>query len=257
MLPPEQMLELDRWVLSRLAHLGAKVDKAYREYDFHVIYHTVHNFCSGELSAIYLDILKDRLYTAPTRSLERRSAQSAMYRILDELTRMIAPILTFTAEEIWEQMPGKREQSVHLAQFPDVKTALVDETLDATYEKLWQVRSEVAKVLEIARAEKLIGNSLEAKVVLEVDNQEYRALLESYADQLSTLFIVSATELGDAGADARTAEKLSGLKVKVEKAPGVKCERCWNYSTTVGDHSAHPHICTRCFNALKEMNLVD
>ncbi|MFN2257913.1 MAG: isoleucine--tRNA ligase [Desulfuromonadaceae bacterium] len=257
MVPAEQMLELDRWVLSRLAHLGAKVDKAYREYDFHVIYHAVHNFCSGELSATYLDILKDRAYTAPTTGLKRRSAQSAMYRVLDDLTRMIAPILTFTAEEIWEQMPGEREQSVHLAAFPDVKTALVDEELDATYEKLWQVRSEVAKALEIARAEKLIGNSLEAKVTLEVENQEYRTLLEAYADQLSTLFIVSATQLGAAGAGAHVAEKLGGIKVKVEKAPGEKCERCWNYSTTIGDYSNHPHICSSCFTSLKEMDLVD
>lgn len=253
---PEQMLELDRWVLSRLAHLGAKVDKAYREYDFHVIYHAVHNFCSGELSATYLDILKDRLYTAPTRSLERRSAQSAMYRILDELTRMIAPILTFTAEEIWEQLPGEREQSVHVAQFPDVKTALVDTELDATYQKLWQIRSEVAKALEIARAEKLIGNSLEAQVQLQIDNAEYRSLLESYAAQLPTLFIVSGAELVAACPDGYAAEKVPGLKVKVKSAAGDKCERCWNYYASVGDDSAHPTICARCLQALEEMHLV-
>lgn len=253
---PAQMLELDRWVLSRLAHLGAKVDKAYREYDFHVIYQVVHNFCSGELSATYLDILKDRLYTAPPQSLARRSAQSAMYRILDELTRMIAPILTFTAEEIWEQMPGEREQSVHVALFPAVEMALVDAELDETYQKLWQVRSEVAKALEIARAEKLIGNSLEARVCVEIDNVEYRPLLEKYASQLPTLFIVSAVKLAQVSAAAYVAEKVAGLKIQVERAAGEKCERCWNYFPNVGDDPAHPTICARCLQALKEMHVV-
>ncbi|MDD2557328.1 MAG: isoleucine--tRNA ligase [Desulfuromonas sp.] len=254
--PPEQMLELDRWVLSRLAHLGARVDRAYREYDFHVIYQVVHNFCSGELSATYLDILKDRLYTAPTCSLARRSAQSAMYRILDELTRMIAPILTFTAEEIWEQLPGQREKSVHVADFAKTEAALVDADLDETYQKLWQVRSEVSKALEIARVEKLIGNSLEAHVKLEVDNAEILPLLQRYASQLPTLFIVSAAELTDSCPDGYVAEKVAGLKIKVEKATGDKCERCWNYSTAVGDDSAHPTMCARCLQALKEMHLV-
>jgi len=253
--PPEQMLELDRWVLSRLAHLGTRVDKAYREYDFHVIYQVVHNFCSGELSATYLDILKDRLYTAPTRSHARRSAQSAMYRILDELTRMIAPILTFTAEEIWEQLPGVREKSVHIADFAKTDAALVDAELDETYQKLWQVRSEVSKALEIARAEKLIGNSLEAHVKLQVENTEMLPLLQKYAAQLPTLFIVSAAELTESCPDGYVAEKVAGLKIKVEKAAGEKCERCWNYSTSLGDDPAHPTMCPRCLQALKEINL--
>ena len=257
MVAPEDMLELDRWVLSRLAHLGAKIDTAYREYDFHVIYHAVHNFCSGELSATYLDILKDRLYTAPPESLERRSAQSAMYRVLDELTRMIAPVLSFTAEEIWQQMPGKREESVHLAAFSAVEAGLMDAELDAIYQKLWQVRSEVAKALEIARTEKLIGNSLEAGVKLQVSNAEFLPLLQQYAHQLPTLFIVSAVELVAECAHGYAADKIDGLKIQVDKAAGEKCERCWNYSTSVGDNSAHPAICSRCLQALRDMRLVE
>lgn len=254
MVTDADLLELDRWALSRLESLVGRVETCYNEYEFHVLYHAVHNYCSVELSATYLDIIKDRIYTCATTSLERRSAQTAMYRILDALTRLIAPVLSFTADEIWAKMPGEREDSVHLAQFPHFETSLLDAGLDETYQQLWTVRSDVSKALELARDAKMVGNSLEAKITLALDGVECRALLEKYADQLATLFIVSRVELVNAveDGDSFASEKVSGLKVVVTKADGGKCERCWNYSTAVGDNAAHPTACPRCIAVLEE-----
>ena len=247
----DDLLEIDRWALSRLERLVGRVEKSYDEYEFHVLYHAVHNFCSVDMSAFYLDVLKDRLYTAPTRGVERRSAQTAMYRILDALTRLIAPVLSFTADEIWQDLPGSREESVHLAGFPRFETSLLDADLEARYEKLLAVRSDVSKALELARIEKRIGHSLDARVLVEAPAGEWRALLERYENQLATLFIVSQAELvGDLAVEA-TGEEVPGLKIKIEKARGEKCERCWNYATTVGNNTDHPSICHRCTAALK------
>lgn len=246
------LLELDRWALSRLESLVGRVEKAYNDYEFHMLYHAVHNFCSVELSSIYLDILKDRVYTAAPNSVARRSAQTAMYRILDALTRLIAPVLSFTADEIWAQMPGEREASVHLAGFPRFETSLLDSGLDDLYQQLWTVRSEVSKALELARDAKLIGNSLEAKVTVAVSDDACRTLLEKYAEQLPTLWIVSQTDLAESVADGYASEKIDGLKILVEKAAGDKCERCWNYSTQLGEDSDHPQACPKCLAALKE-----
>ncbi|MDY0191339.1 MAG: isoleucine--tRNA ligase [Desulfuromonas sp.] len=253
MVADDQLLELDRWALSRLERLVTRVETAYNEYDFHVIYQAVHNFCSIELSAIYLDILKDRVYTSAPASIERLSAQSAMYRILDTLTRLIAPILSFTADEIWQQLPGEREESVHLAAFPRFATSLLDARLEDIYQQLWAVRSEVSKALELARDAKLIGNSLEAKVTLAVEGTECRALLEEYADQLATLFIVSQVELVDntAADNGYAAEKIADLKIYIAAADGDKCDRCWNYSTELGTSADHPTACPRCTAVLQ------
>ncbi|MCD6526015.1 MAG: isoleucine--tRNA ligase [Desulfuromonas sp.] len=252
MVADSDLLEIDRWALSRLETLVGRVEKAYNDYEFHVFYHAVHNFCSVELSAIYLDILKDRVYTSGTTSIERRSAQTAMYRILDALTRLIAPVLSFTADEIWAEMPGEREPSVHLAAFPRFETSLLDARLDEVYQQLWTVRSDVSKAIELARDEKLVGNSLEAKITLAVDGVDCRELLEQYADQLPTLLIVSQVELVDALEGGFESEKVPGLKVLVEAADGEKCERCWNYSTAVGDNEAYPTACPRCIAVLEE-----
>ena len=248
----DELLELDRWALSRLETLVGRVEKSYNDYEFHVLYHAVHNFCSVELSAIYLDILKDRVYTAAPKSLARRSAQTAMYRILDALTRLIAPVLSFTADEIWAEMPGEREASVHLAAFPRFQTSLLDAGLDDVYQQLWTVRSEVSKALELARDAKLIGNSLEAKVTVAVSDDTCRMLLEKYADQLPTLWIVSQASLATDIADGYVSEKIAGLKILVEKADGEKCERCWNYSTELGQNAAHPNACPKCLASLQE-----
>ncbi len=250
--PDGDLLEIDRWALSRLEGLVNRVERAYEEYEFHILYHAVHNFCSIDMSAFYLDVLKDRLYIAPAKSLARRSAQSAMYRILDALTRLIAPVLSFTADEIWGYLPGEREASVHLASFPRFESRLLDADLESRYELLLTVRSEVSKALELARNEKRIGHSLDARVRLEAPAGQWRQLLEEYRDELATLFIVSQVELTSGLTGAFTGEEIPELKVGVEKALGEKCERCWNYAETVGESAEHPAVCRRCRQALNQ-----
>ncbi|WP_303721828.1 isoleucine--tRNA ligase [Malonomonas rubra] len=249
MVADSELLELDRWALSKLSGLVKKVEKAYEKYEFHVIYHAVHNFCSIELSAFYLDILKDRLYTSPKSSVEYRSARTSMYLLLDTITRLIAPVLTFTADEIWQEMPGEREESVHLATFPQLMDQRFDAELEQRYEQLQKIRTEVSKVLEKARAEKKIGQSLEAKLTLQVP-ESVKGLLEEYREQLASLFIVSQVELVVELSDGTNAEQLAGLKLKVLPADGEKCERCWNFAVSVGENSEHPSICARCVEAL-------
>ncbi len=248
MIADADLLELDRWALARLEHLGQRVAKAYDTYEFHTFYHAVHNFCSGDLSSFYLDILKDRIYTSPKSSIEYRSARSTMYRILDALTRMIAPVLTFTADEIWQRLPGEREASVHLAEFPAIN-GYIDDELEERYEQLRKVRSEVSRQLEKARAEKRIGQSLEAKVVLQVP-ANLQALLAQYQDLLPAYFIVSQVELRDQLDDGHAAEQIPDLKILIQAAEGEKCDRCWNYATTVGETAEHPTVCARCAAAL-------
>ncbi len=238
----DELLELDRWALSQLEKLVARVEKAYDDYEFHVIYHTVHNFCAVEMSSFYMDVLKDRTYISAPKSVARRSAQTAMYKILDALTRMIAPVLSFTADEIWQYLPGEREESAQLAKFPRFEGVLIDAGLDARYEKILAVREQVQKSLEEARTAKQIGNSLEAKVKLTASGDTL-ALLQQYADEWPTLLIVSQTEVVEGSGE---------LAVEVLAAEGEKCPRCWNYATTIGDDSTHPEICHRCVAALKE-----
>jgi isoleucyl-tRNA synthetase len=233
MVADEELFELDRWALSR----------------FHVIYHAVHNFCAIDLSAFYLDILKDRLYTSAKSSIAYRSARSTMYQIADALTRMLAPVLTFTADEIWQLLPGEREASVHLAAFPQANSGYLDDQLEQRYEQLQKVRSEVSRQLEKARADKQLGQSLEAKILLDAP-ASYKTLLTEYLDLLPTYFIVSQVELTDNLPAAVAAENIAGLKLQVLSADGEKCERCWNYATNIGQNSDHPTICARCADAL-------
>jgi isoleucyl-tRNA synthetase len=202
------------------------------------------------MSAFYLDVLKDRLYTAPAKSLARRSAQTAMYRILDALTRLIAPVLSFTADEIWQHLPGEREKSVHLAGFPRFEASLLDAGLEARYERLLEVRSEVSRALELARNAKTIGHSLDARVTLFTDDPACRELLEDYRDELATLFIVSQAELADSRPEGIAGQELTHLTIAVEKAAGEKCERCWNYRTSVGESDEHPTVCHSCREAM-------
>ena len=246
----DQLLEIDRWALSRLENLVKRVLKSYDSYDFHVLYHAVHNFCAVDMSAFYLDILKDRLYTSPATSRERRSGQTAMYRILDALTRMMAPVLSFTAEEIWGYLPGAREESVHLAAFPTFEASLVDKALEAKYEQLIEIRGDVSKVLELARTEKRIGHSLDARVTLGAPQGPLRDLLNTQAEQLAALFIVSQVELVDDLPDGAAGESIKELRIRVDKAQGEKCGRCWNYATSVGASSDHPEVCERCLAAI-------
>ncbi|MFA5516501.1 MAG: isoleucine--tRNA ligase [Desulfuromonadales bacterium] len=252
MVAEDDLLEIDRWALSRLEGLVNRVENSYEEYEFHVLYHAVHNFCSIDMSAFYLDVLKDRLYTEPARSRARRSAQSAMYRIVDALTRLIAPVLSFTADEIWGNLPGAREESVHLASFPRFATRLLDSALETRYEQLLAVRSEVTRVLEIARNEKRIGASLEATVTLNAP-ADLLAFLGTFGEQeLATLLIVSKVDLSSPipPAEAYAAQEIADMRIRISPAPGEKCERCWTYAETVGDSDEHPGICARCRDAL-------
>lgn len=249
----DTMEEIDQWILHRLQEVTERVRKAYENYYFHTVYYTLYNFCTVELSSLYLDVLKDRLYTSKAKSPERRSAQSAMYLILDTMTRLLAPILTFTSEEIWHHMPGfkGKEASIHMTQFPDVKEVYANKELGEKWQTLKVIRGEVSKAIEIARQSKIVGHSLDSCVTIGVP-EGLRPLLESYRDNLKTLYIVSQVNLvgTDQVADAYESTEMKGLKIAISKAEGEKCERCWNYSVTVGDNADHPTICARCIGNL-------
>ena len=249
-LPDDELREIDRWALAELNEVTNKVVKHYERYEYLPIYHALYNFCTVTLSARYFDIIKDRLYTAAPRSAARRSAQTALHRIVDGLARLLAPILAFTADEIWENLPVAEGAtllpSVHLAEFPAPRD-VEDYELLQRWERLFSVRDEVLRALEEARAAKLIGSSLEAHVTLSIGDDEVAALLESYRDELRYLFIVSQVSLER----AETRPQL--LRVSVARADGNKCERCWNYSTQVGASERYPTVCERCAEALVEI----
>jgi len=239
-----EMLEIDRWALASLEIVAAKVLKGYTDYDFQAAYGALYNFCTVTLSARYFDIIKDRLYIFAPRSIERRSAQTALYRIADSLCRLMAPLLAFTSDEAWENLPGEREASVHMAEFP--AATRLDETAEAEllsrWERIFTIRDEVLKALETARGEKAIGSSLEAKVILTTDKPTTMFLLDHFTE-LRYIFIVSQVEVHEG----------EPFAVKIEKADGEKCERCWNYSTRVGEFENYPTVCERCSQALKEI----
>ncbi|MCM1524711.1 MAG: isoleucine--tRNA ligase [Ruminococcus sp.] len=249
---PENMTEIDRWALLRFDALVKKVRAAYEAFDFHVVVHSIHNFCVTEMSNFYLDIIKDRLYCTGETSEERRSAQSAMYIILSGVARMIAPVLSFTAEEIWKYLPHCAEddrESIFLNQMPEASGAAADEEFISKWDMIYSVRAAVTKALEIKRAEKFIGASLEAKVTLHVSDGELFGRLSQVSDMLAEVFIVSGVSVVNNGGgefacdDAEFGGKLS---FTVEKADGGKCERCWSYSGSVGQCADHPSLCARC-----------
>jgi len=248
--------EIDQFTLHRLQGLTAKALKAYDDYEFHLIYHSLHNFCALDLSAFYLDIIKDRLYTSPPSSAARRAAQTVMYAVLDAIVRLMAPILAFTAEEIWKFMPQRpdKEASIHLASLPVVDASRQNSSLAARWEKLLALRGEVTRTIEAARAEKRVGHSLDAAVTIGAANEWYETLAP-YREDLRTLFIVSQAtlvkDLQAAGAEEST--ELEGIRIAVAPADGDKCTRCWVHDTSVGTHPAHPAICDRCRNALEQM----
>lgn len=251
--PRDGLLEIDRYILQRLGYLVKQVLGYYERFEFHKIYHTFHNFCAVDLSAFYLDVLKDRMYTWGKTSPERRSGQTAFYLLADSLARLIAPIMPFTAEEIWEKTPHSeaRPESIHLALFPHPTLDWLNPDEERNWQRLCKLRDVVLKGIEIVRGEGLIGNSLEAKVNLEVTDPELRGLLEKYRDDLPTLFICSQVELSPLSRYTYQDEGL-GLNVLVERAQGKKCDRCWNYSPTVGEDSGFPGVCARCAKILRE-----
>ncbi len=258
MVPYSDLEELDRWALNRLQELNARILKAYDSFEFHLVYHNLHNFCVLDLSSFYLDIIKDRLYTSPPNSVARRSAQTAMHQILEVLVRLMAPILSFTAEEIWQYMNGSdRPASVHSELFIPVKDEFLDPQLSKRWETIVAVRRETARVLELARKEKKIGHSLDASVTLALPAPLFSEL-EPYKDQLRSIFIVSSVDLVKKN-DLETgieSETIPGLKIRVSPSDALKCERCWVHDPSVGTDMQHPALCDRCRGALAEMEFI-
>jgi isoleucyl-tRNA synthetase len=248
--PASQMNELDRYALTTLHRMTEKVVKAYEGYEFHVVYQAVHHFCAVEMSAFYLDILKDRLYANAPADASRRAAQTVLYDSLTAITKLIAPILPHTADEVWKYIPGTELSSVQLAELPEVDASLFDEALESKWEKFTLLRDDVLKALEEARKEKLIGNSLSAAVHLYPDQETYQ-FLTGFA-QLDQLFIVSAVQLHEAGTAApEGTHTFKGMSVKVAVAEGEKCERCWIVTPEVGHDEQHPTLCKRCASVIQ------
>ena len=243
---PEEMLELDRWAVTRLNALIEKCFKGYDEYEFLTVTHAVNDFCVVEMSNFYLDIIKDRLYCDEKDGLLRRSAQTALFLILDTMTKLMAPILCFTADEIWQAMPHRKDDDGRNVLYNDMNKPFTDYALDdhamARWEKIVSLRDAVNGALETARAEKKIGKSLEARVKLTVPAED-AFLAEMDADALADLLIVSLAEV----------ETGAALAVSVESAEGAKCERCWKQSPAVGSDAAHPTLCPRCAAVVKKL----
>lgn len=240
----EQLLEIDKWALMKFDNLIDKVQNGYNEFDFHIAFHSIHNFCVIDMSNFYLDIIKDRLYCCGEKSVERRAAQTAMYRILSGVARLIAPIMSFTAEEIWGFLPhgnNDNTESIFLNSMPEKSGIDFSDEFIAKWEFIYGIREAVNKVLEEKRNEKLIGKSLEANIIIHCSSE----LAPKYNDvlsQLSDILIVSGVSvLADAQGDT---------VYEVVKASGEKCERCWGYSETVGKNSEHPTLCERCANVV-------
>jgi isoleucyl-tRNA synthetase len=255
--PNAELDEMDQWMLERTADLVKRCHEWYAAYEFHRIYHAIHDFCVVDLSAFYYDVLKDRLYTKAPNNKSRRSGQTAVWKITSALVRLATPVLVFTSEEIWKYFPKAAGEtgSVHAALFPqeaELRTGIAPGKVD-TWGLLGRVRGEVLKALEVARNEKkLINSGLEAKVLLNAD-LELKAKLKNYLPLLPGLFIVSQVELINAGAGEFKSETVPSLEVTVQRADGKKCERCWNYSTHVGENPRYPTICDRCSEAIAEI----
>ena len=254
--PYDQLEEADRWVLSRMQQLRERVLTAYDEYEFHAVYHGIHNFCAVDLSAFYLDILKDRLYTFAAKSRERRAAQTVLASLVTDLTKLFAPILPYTCDEVWQYLPAhlRDVESVHLADFPEAMPEYVlSEQAAGVWDELLRTRVVVSKVLEESRRQGVIGASLEAAVCLTPGDARTAEILEKHEAQLPWVFIVSHCSIRPVSEEAaRTEDK---LLVTVEKAHGAKCTRCWNYQESVGKSERHPQICSRCEAQLGEIAL--
>ena len=242
------LMEIDKWALTRLNKLIKDCINAYDTYEFHNAYQAINQFCVVDMSTFYLDIIKDRLYTSKADSLERRSAQTVMYEILNALVKILAPMTCYTAEEIWKAMPhrsGEEVESVMLTSYPEYNPKYDNKDLEEKWNKIIKLKEEVSKKLEDARMNKVIGHSLNAKVILYVSEDRYEELLKD-RELLTTVFIVSKVEI-----ENNKREEDSEIGIKVEMAEGEKCERCWMYSETVGKNQDHPTLCKRCIDNLE------
>jgi len=250
----DKLLEIDRWALLRLQRLISRLDKGYSDFEFHIVFHSLHNFCVVDMSSLYLDILKDRLYTFHKDSPDRRAAQRTIYQILKAMVRLMAPVLSFTSDEAWSyivKVTGD-EESVHMELFPEVEKIYCDEGLEAKWERLINIRGEVARALESARKDRLIGHSLEAHVEI-FAGHELHNFLKASEGELTSFFIVSSVSIKEdvIPRNAFQSKEIEGLGVIVSRAEGNKCERCWNYSESVGKDKEHPTVCSRCADVLR------
>ncbi|HIN87917.1 MAG TPA: isoleucine--tRNA ligase, partial [Nitrospinaceae bacterium] len=250
----DDLLEIDKYILHRFKLLNEKILEAFENYEFHVFYHSFYNFCVVDLSAFYLDILKDRLYTYPKKSKERRSGQTVLYELLNGMTHLMAPVLSFTAEEVWSGFSNSGDKSVHMNLFAGSIDVSVDVGFISKWDMLTDLKSEVSKALELCRSEKVIGHSLDAEVRLVLPSNVSSVLDNDYSD-LKFIFIVSSVKVvtvleGDS--KIYSSEKIEGLEVEVSHMAGEKCERCWNYfeedNSGKGEHSM---ICFRCIKNLE------
>ena len=246
------MFEIDKWAMHKLEELKEKTTEYYDKYEFYNLFQEITYFCSIEMSSFYLDIVKDRLYCEGPKSLERRSAQTVLTEVLKVLVRIISPVLSFTAEEIWERIPAslKDEESVHLASWIDPNPAYKNEELAKKWGKIAHLRKEVNKKIEAQRQEGLIGHSLDARVLLNITNDDYSFLKDYTEDEVSDLFIVSQTKFVD---DELEKSEIEGISIGVTKALGKKCERCWKYSEEVGKDERYPDVDPRCVKVLAEL----
>ncbi len=250
----QALSDLDRWALDRLERVTGQIRQAYDNYSFHQVVQTLNRFCVVDLSSFYLDITKDTIYCQAQNDPARRASQAVMHRIVTHLARLMAPILTFTAEEVWEHMPDgwTREASVHLAEFPAPATRWLDDALAERWETMRRIRAEGTRVIEGQRREKIIRQSLEAAITLYVDDTR-QAQLAPFTDRLADIFITSRAHLAplaDAPDGAVAAEAIDGLKITVAPAGGDKCERCWIFREDVGSDSGHPTLCSRCASVM-------
>ena len=256
MLPVDELYEIDKWELARLNRLLIEANDGYEHYEFHNIIHAISNFCTVDMSKLYIDITKDRLYVEKTESKARRSAQTAMYIILSSLTRLIAPLLSYTAEEIWHSMKHistDDTRSVFLSDMPKPSDEYTFSDIEARWNKLFDLRDDVMKALEVARADKQIGKSLDAKLTIYTSDKDVTELLESFGDELETVFIVSGCKLSSESAPAGAFTECVDSRIAgvlVEAADGVRCDRCWKYSTdTHADGDSH--LCARCKSVIE------
>ena len=248
MLPVSELYPIDKWALNKLNELIEKTEAAYNAYEFHQVYHAVHNFCVVDMSNFYLDVLKDRLYTEKADSKLRRAAQSAMYIILDAMTRMITPILAYTSDEIWKFMPhAANADASHVVynSMPEKVAVDVDNDFIARWDKIHELRDLVKKSIEVAVNRKLVKTSLETAIKLSCTGDEYD-FVKSVESELKDAFIVSGVEIVND-------ESAKEVKIEVNKAEGGKCERCWTYSTTVGQDAENPCVCERCSKVLRSL----
>ncbi|MBT3386956.1 MAG: isoleucine--tRNA ligase [Desulfobacula sp.] len=256
--PIKEMSELDRFILHRLHHVVDRSLASYDKFEFHTIYHTLHNFCVVDLSSFYLDIIKDRLYTSPATDPMRRDAQTVMFIILDAIVKIMAPILPFTSDEIFHHMPkgSDHKESIHLDSMVELNKEWEDKKLADTWENIRSLRGEVTKALEEARIKKLIGHPLDAALEIKLPDTPLKDVVENLKENLNDIFIVSSVEIVDTLGDTDAvyhAKEIEGLSIRVKKAEGEKCDRCWRFDESIGMDMDHPTACVRCATALKKI----